>query len=117
VLPPAELPSPPKGNIEVVTPPKYGTLDVSPTGEITYTPNASAPKSPQVDVVEIRYTNLSGNLVLIRKEFLLKQKGDVPKIIQTGYAPKNPNHFASLLVITLLVTLTTRRLRGGHKYE
>jgi hypothetical protein len=117
VLPPAELPSPPKGNIEIVTPPKYGTVEVTPTGEITYIPTVTETKNPQVDVVEIRYTNLSGDLVLLRKEFLLKQKGDVPRIIQTGDQPTNNGYLPSLLVITLALTLTIFRLRGGRKYE
>lgn len=51
---------------------------------LVYTSNLTDPKSTVVDIVVYQYTNLSGSVVVARKEFLLKQEGDVPRIIQTG---------------------------------
>ena len=89
-------------------PPKYGNLEISPTNEITYTPKENTTNTPRVDLVELKYTNLSGAVVIVRKEFIVTQKGDVPKIIQTGYGDSTVNWFVSLL----LITLTVLRLRG-----
>ncbi len=104
VLTPEDLPSPPHGEIEVVVAPKYGTLDITPAGQITYTPGASDSKSPTVDVIEIKYTNLSGAVVVVRKEFVVTQKGDVPRIIQTGYESGDSGLKIPALLITLLIT-------------
>ena len=107
-LEPKDLPSEPKGPIEIVIPPKYGNLEISPTNEITYIPKENTTDTPRVDLVELKYTNLSGAVVIVRKEFIVTQKGDVPKIIQTGYGDSTTNWLVSLL----LITLTIFRLRG-----
>ncbi|MGI9198147.1 MAG: hypothetical protein ACR2I9_00335, partial [Candidatus Nanopelagicaceae bacterium] len=114
VITPEELPSPPKGPIEIVTPPKFGVVEISPTNEITYTSNLADPKSTVVDVVVLQYTNLSGATVVVRKEFVLTQKGDVPRIIQTGYESSTGLNL-SYLVVTILLTLTIFRRRSGNR--
>ena len=111
-LEPKDLPSEPKGPIEIVIPPKYGNLEISPTNEITYTPKENTTETPRVDLVELKYTNLAGAVVIVRKEFIVTQKGDVPKIIQTGYGDSTTNWLVSLL----LITLTIFRLRGRKSH-
>lgn len=108
---------PPQSPIEIVIPPKYGTIEISPSNEITYIPKPGDPLTPKVDVVELKYTNLSGQVVVIRKEIILTQKGDVPKIIQTGYGPSNNALLPSLLIIVGMSIIIIRGLRSGRKYE
>lgn len=88
VIPPKDLPSTPNTPIEIVIPPKYGEVKITPTGQIEYKSNLTDPTSTVVDTIEFKYTNLSGQTVVVRKQFILAQKGDVPKIIQTGVSFK-----------------------------
>ena len=79
-----ELTGTPNTPIQIVSPPQYGTAEVRNNVSLVYTSNLTDPKSTVVDIVVYQYTNLSGSVVVARKEFLLKQEGDVPRIIQTG---------------------------------
>ena len=117
VITPSELPSAPKTPIEIVVAPKFGTVEISQSNEITYTPKINDSASPRVDIVELKYTNLAGSVVVIRKEFVVTQKGDVPKIIQTGYGDSNSNKLIPLFVLWIVFILITIRVRNGRKYE
>jgi hypothetical protein len=79
-----ELTGIPNTPIEIVTPPTYGTAEVQSNGNLIYTSNLTDPESTVVDVVEYKFTNLVGAVQVARKEFVLEQAGDVPRIIQTG---------------------------------
>lgn len=91
----------PNTPIVIVTPPTYGTAEVQTNGSIIYTPTIVNPTRVVVDAVVYSFTNLSGATVVDRKEFIVKQKGDVPRIIQTGVDenPKLPILPAALFVI------------------
>lgn len=100
--------------IVIITPPKYGTVDVQPNGSITYTSNIEDPKSTVIDVIEYRYTNLSGAVVVARREFVITQQGDVPRIIQTGGSTNADGIlllWTSVLILTALVFYGIRRTR------
>ena len=112
VVPPQSLPEPPASPIVITKAPEYGEVTVKPTGEITYTSALVDPKSTTVDVVEITYTSLSGAVVVVRKEFILAQRGDVPSIIQTGYSDSDKSQFIYLGLIILLGAVIGFRLRG-----
>ncbi|MGA0851609.1 MAG: hypothetical protein ACO3QM_06170, partial [Candidatus Nanopelagicaceae bacterium] len=111
-----ELTGIPNTPIEIVTPPTYGTAEVQNNGNLIYTSNLTDPKSTVVDVVEYRFTNLSGAVEVARKEFVLEQAGDVPRIIQTG-AESNSTLLNYLLVLVLILSTIslTRRFKpfGG----
>jgi hypothetical protein len=96
---------PPASPIVVTIEPKLGKVEVNPSGSITYTPPAITPKEPVVDLVEFKYTNLSGATVVVRKEFIITQKGDVPSIIQTGEEEIGNNY--PIFLLSLLIALTT----------
>jgi hypothetical protein len=49
--------------------------------------------------------------VVIRKQFLLVEKGDVPSIIQTGYGPISHNHGYLLLMLMPIVVIAIRKVR------
>lgn len=70
--------------IIIIEAPKYGTIEVKKDGTLIYTSTLEDKKSTVVDSVTYTYTNLSGKVVVVRQNFLLAQKGDVPRIIQTG---------------------------------
>lgn len=112
VVPPQSLPEPPASPIVITKAPEYGEVTVKPTGEITYTSTLTDPKSTTVDVVEITYTSLSGAVVVVRKEFILAQRGDVPSIIQTGYSDSDNSQIIYLGLIILLGAVIGYRLRG-----
>lgn len=71
------------------------------------------PKSTVVDFIEYRYTDLSGAVVVARKEFLLTQEGDVPRIIQTGETSAVEKSLAWLAFFAfgLMVLAILRRVR------
>ncbi|MEN9736037.1 MAG: hypothetical protein RL129_747 [Actinomycetota bacterium] len=98
-------PVPPASPIVITQQPTHGNVEVNNNGTITYTPDPAVTNKPVVDVVVFQYTNLSGVTVVVRKEFIVTQKGDVPSIIQTGDEVYGNNF--SLLFVTLIVTLTT----------
>jgi hypothetical protein len=78
-------------------------------GTFTYTPPAQAPAAPAVDVVEFTYTNLSGEAVILRKEFVMTVKGDVPSIIQTGFGGlSNPLNVAFIVLLLLSLAVITK---------
>ena len=108
---PRELTGTPNTPIEIVTPPQYGTAEVRNNVELVYTSNLTDPNSTVVDVVTYRYTNLIGAVVVARKEFLLKQQGDVPRIIQTGETSANwmLYLFASVTGLALISYLCIRQ--------
>jgi hypothetical protein len=72
------------------------------------------PKSTTVDVVEITYTSLSGAVVVVRKEFVLAQRGDVPSIIQTGYPGLIDPNYVWFGLFVLVVLIIAFRKRGDH---
>ena len=112
VVPPQSLPEPPASPIVITKAPEYGAVTVKPTGEITYTSALTNPKSTTVDVVEITYTSLSGAVVVVRKEFILAQRGDVPSIIQTGYSNSGNTPLIYLGLLSLLGVAVGLRMRG-----
>jgi len=114
VVPPQTLPEPPASPVVITKQPEYGQATVTPAGEITYTSTLTDPKSTTVDVVEITYTSLSGAVVVVRKEFILAQRGDVPSIIQTGYGASNNKTFGFALVLIAVATTFVIRRRGRN---
>lgn len=112
VVPPQTLPEPPASPIVITKQPEYGQVTVTPTGQMTYTSNLANPKSTTVDVVEITYTSLSGAVVVVRKEFILAQRGDVPSIIQTGYSNSGNTQLIYLGLLSILGVAIGFRMRG-----
>lgn len=107
-LDPQKFPDPPASVIEITQEPKYGTVQINDNGTITYTPAVQT--KPVVDVVEFAYTNLTGATVVVRKEFVVIQKGDVPSIIQTGPTSHSNNGFLLAgLMFALLGLVTVQR--------
>ena len=98
---PEEKPATP---IVITKEPQYGTATVNNNGTITYTPNENQPAKPVVDVIEYKYTNLSGQTIIVRKEIVVTQKGDVPSIIQTGgEEPQSANYLWAIILIAASV--------------
>lgn len=119
VLTSRELTGIPNNPIEIVTPPTYGTAEVENNGSLTYTSTLTDPKSSVVDVVEYKFTNLSGSVVVARKEFVLEQAGDVPRIIQTGEEKiVSPVGYMLIAIIILTAIFFSRRFKqdsGGER--
>ena len=111
---PTSYPAPPAAPPVITKEPVYGTVKVNDNGSITYTPTPTQDPTPVVDVIEFKYTNLAGETIVVRKEFVVTQKGDVPSIIQTGAETKFDYKF---LVPMLLILLAVARLRRGKSYE
>ena len=113
-----DQPRAPNTPIVVVIEPKYGEIQASPTGNFIYTSNIEDPTSIVVDVVGFRYTNLSGAAVVVRKEIVLAQQGDIPRIVQTGGS--NPvqdenNNFALFVVLAVAIAaFVVRRNRRNN---
>ncbi len=106
---PTTFPDPPASKIEVTKEPTLGDLVTNNDGTFTYTPPAQAPAAPAVDVVEFTYTNLSGEAVILRKEFVMTVKGDVPSIIQTGFGGlSNPLNVAFIMLLLLSLAVITK---------
>ena len=105
---------PPASPIVITKQPEYGKVEINPSGTITYTPSTELPPTPVVDVVEFTYTNLAGQTVIVRKEFVVTQKGDVPSIIQTGYGANSDYKYLIGIALFLLAALGIRR---GKSYE
>jgi hypothetical protein len=116
-----ELTGTPNTPIEIVTPPIYGTVEVEANGNMTYTSNVTDPESTVVDVVEYKFTNLSGAAVVARKEFVLEQKGDVPRIIQTGASDNSPlgsyGTYLAFLISILSLTLFSKFVFGWARRQ
>jgi len=100
-----ELTGTPNTPIEIVTQPVYGSAEVRSNGSLVYTSNLTDAKSSVVDVVTYKFTNLSGEVVIARKEFVLEQSGDVPRIIQTGQEKSLPIGLYFLISALILVGL------------
>ena len=100
-----ELTGTPNTPIEIVTQPVYGSAEVRSNGSLVYTSNLTDAKSSVVDVVAYKFTNLSGEVVIARKEFVLEQSGDVPRIIQTGQENSLPIGLYFLISALILVGL------------
>ncbi|MFM8404325.1 MAG: hypothetical protein ACKOAA_00405, partial [Actinomycetota bacterium] len=94
--------------------PVYGTAEVQDNGSLTYTSNLTDPKSSVVDVVEYKFTNLSGATVVARKEFVLQQSGDVPRIVQTG-EPKQIPLLGLLILISMALSLMINSWFSGRR--
>jgi hypothetical protein len=119
VIDPANFPEPPATPVIITEEPKYGDLKKNPDGTFTYITKLSDPKSTVVDEATFQYTALSGATVVVRKQFILSQEGDVPSLIQTGYGPESNGFSGSLLLISLLgsaliATEVRRSLRKGR---
>jgi hypothetical protein len=117
VIPPQTLPEPPASPIVITKAPEYGALKITPTGEIIYTSNLTNPKSTTVDVVEFTYKSLSGAVVVVRKEFLLTQRGDVPSIIQTGYGNTPGNNYLIQFALSIVLVAFSFRKRVRRNEE
>ena len=76
----------PKPEIIITEQPKYGTITFDPVQPLTffYTSNLTDLKSTVVDRVTFSYKDVTGTTKLVTREFVLKQQGDVPRLIQTG---------------------------------
>ncbi len=105
---PKTFEEPPASPVVITKEPTFGDIKVNDNGTFTYTPPATPPARPIVDVVEFRYTNLSGEAVVVRKEFVITIKGDVPSIIQTGgdTTPFSNNLGLGVLLLVVLGLLT-----------
>ncbi len=101
-----ELTGVPNANIEIVKAPEYGTVVVQDNGSIVYTSSVTDPKSTVIDVVEYKFTNLSGAVIIARKEFLISQEGDVPRIIQTGEDSLTKPSTLGVLVLLSIVLVS-----------
>jgi hypothetical protein len=104
---PEEKPATP---IVITKEPQYGTATINNNGTITYTPSAIQPAKPVVDVIEYKYTNLAGETIIVRKEIVVTQKGDVPSIIQTGGEDSSSNNG---LLSVILITMAALFIRKG----
>lgn len=114
---PQTFPEPPSSPVVITKEPTYGDIKANNDGTFTYTPPVVTPPTPVVDLVEFKYTNLSGEAVVVRKEFVLTAKGDVPSIIQTGDQPLNGTFtfgFTLLLILTAGFVLRTSRKLGAN---
>ena len=114
---PQTFPEPPASPVVITKEPTYGDIKANNDGTFTYTPPAVTPPTPVVDVVEFKYTNLSGEATVVRKEFVLTAKGDVPSIIQTGDQPLNGTFtfgFTLLLILAAGFVLRTARKSGEN---
>lgn len=113
---PKTFEKPPASPVVVTKEPTFGEITVNNNGTFTYTPPATPPAAPVVDVVEFQYTNLSGEAVVVRKEFVMTYKGDVPSIIQTGGTPLS-NSLALTFLLLLVTVFTISRFsffKKGH---
>lgn len=110
---PQKFPEPPASPVVVTESPKWGELKENPNGTFTYLPNEKAPDKPTVDEATFQYTTLSGATVVVRKQFILVEKGDVPSIIQTGYGPISGSQ-SYLLLLLLPIALAIRVARKGR---
>lgn len=110
---PKQFPEPPASPVIVTELPKFGDLKENPNGTFTYIPNAVGPATPTVDQVTFQYTALSGATVVVRKQFLLVEKGDVPSIIQTGYGPlsESKGYLLFLLLPIAFAAVVLRKVR------
>ena len=84
---PVELPDFPEipfRPIEITEEPKFGQIIIDKNFKITYQTYLADKTSTVLDKASFKYTNLLGKTVVVRKQFILEQKGDLPKIIQTG---------------------------------
>lgn len=109
-----ELTGIPNNPIVIVIEPVYGTAEVQDNGSLTYTSNLTDPKSSVVDVVEYKFTNLSGATVVARKEFVLQQSGDVPRIVQTG-EPNQIPLLGLLILISMALSLMINSWFSGRR--
>ena len=76
----------PKPEIVVTEQPKYGTITFDPINPLTfyYTWNSTDLSSTVVDKISFTYKDIKGTTGVVTREFVLKQQGDVPRLIQTG---------------------------------
>lgn len=102
---PKTFPNPPSSPVVVTEPPKYGDLKENPNGTYTYVPDPPTSNNPVLDEVAFQYTDLSGATIVVRKQFILIEEGDVPSIIQTGYGSTSTDNLFGWL--TLLAFIST----------
>ena len=91
--------------ITIVDPPKYGTFEEQSPGVYVYESTLNDPTSTVVDVVTYTFTNLSGAVVVDRREFILAQEGDVPKLIQTGQSGSDHTLWFGFGALILLLVM------------
>ena len=100
--------------VVVTEEPKFAELKENSNGTFTYIPNEKGPETPTLDQVTFEYTALSGATVVVRKQFILVEKGDVPSLIQTGYGPVSGN-FGHLFLLIFPIALAMFFSRKGRK--
>lgn len=110
---PKTFPEPPASPVIITEQPKFGELKENPNGTFTYIPNEKTPDNPTVDVATFEYTALSGATVVVRKQFILVEQGDVPSVIQTGYGPVSNNYFYLLLLLLPVALVVASRRKDG----
>ncbi|MGI9227145.1 MAG: hypothetical protein ACR2H8_06220 [Candidatus Nanopelagicaceae bacterium] len=120
ILPPNLFPNPPSTPISIIEPPKYGVITQNPGGGFVYTSILTDPQSTLVDSVTFSYTDLSGKTVVVRKQFVLGQQGDMPSIIQTGLKSLHSNVLAQIKFILILLFFVSffsivRRKRNSNE--
>jgi hypothetical protein len=109
VIDPTTYPEPPASPVVITKQPEYGNVTVNNNGSITYTPTVVDNPTPVVDVIEFKYTNLAGQTIVVRKEIVLTQKGDVPSIIQTGGEDSTSNNPFVFIFVSLLAAAFIRK--------
>lgn len=114
VLPPTIFPSTPNGPVLITEQPKYGEIKENKDGSFVYISKLTDPQSTVVDVVQFKFTNQAGATVVVRKEFVLAQSGDVPAIIQTGGgAPQS--HTATVIFVGILLIISIGFVRMNSR--
>lgn len=115
-----ELTGTPNTPVEIVVPPQYGTAVLTQNNTaLVYTSEIEDSTSTILDTVTYQYTNLSGKVVLDRRDFLVKQSGDVPRIIQTGENDllATGTSIAALLLAAIFAIYISRRLSTRRENE
>ena len=111
---PKKFSEPPASPVIITEQPKFGELKENPNGTFTYIPDENSPKTPTVDVVTFEYTALSGATIVVRQQFILVEKGDVPSLIQTGYGSEGNNFGFLFLLISIALVLHFGRKVGKN---
>lgn len=115
VIDPEKFPEPPASPVIITEEPKHGELKQNPNGTFTYTSNLENPKSTIVDEATFQYTSLSGATVIVRKQFILAQGGDVPSLIQTGYGSESSQAPLAILAVLAALIATFQGRRSTRK--
>ena len=111
IIDPQSFPEPPASPVIITKDPEYGTIFKNTDQTFTYVPPIITPTIPVVDTVEFKYTNLLAQTVVVRKEFVLTQEGDVPSIIQTGGSGPAQSPYPLLILIFALASASVIGIR------